>query len=126
MTSIAERDGRESRRLVSSKGERLIAERSRPPLLCPLEVPSLATDGHRAMLMIEPLTLRSSAKMPVVGLGTWKIPREVCRETVLEAIRTGYRHLDCACDCKRGTVEPQREASPCLQSDARARCDARS
>ena len=51
-----------------------------------------------AMLMIEPLTLRSGAKMPVVGLGTWKIPREACKETVLEAIRTGYRHLDCACD----------------------------
>ena len=50
------------------------------------------------MLMIEPLTLRSGAKMPVVGLGTWKIPREACKETVLEAIRTGYRHLDCACD----------------------------
>ena len=50
------------------------------------------------MLMIEPLTLRSGAKMPVVGLGTWKIPREACKETVLAAIRTGYRHLDCACD----------------------------
>ena len=50
--------------------------------------------------MIEPLTLRSGAKMPAVGLGTWKIPREACRETVLEAIRTGYRHMDCACDCK--------------------------
>ena len=58
----------------------------------------LGTDGHHTMLMIEPLTLRSGAKMPVVGLGTWKIPREACKETVLEAIRTGYRHLDCACD----------------------------
>jgi len=36
--------------------------------------------------------------MPAVGLGTWKIPREACRATVLEAIRTGYRHIDCACD----------------------------
>ena len=51
-------------------------------------------------MIIEPLTLWSGAKMPAVGLGTWKIPREACRETVLEAIRTGYRHMDCACDCK--------------------------
>ena len=73
---------------------------------CPLEF-HLWTDGQlHAMLMIEPLTLRSGAKMPVVGLGTWKIPREACKETVLEAIRTGYRHLDCACDYGN-------EAHPC-------------
>lgn len=44
------------------------------------------------------LTLRSGAKMPVVGLGLWKVPRGACAETVVGAIRAGYRHLDCACD----------------------------
>lgn len=35
---------------------------------------------------------------PSVGLGCWKIPGDVTANIVLEAIRLGYRHLDCACD----------------------------
>jgi len=44
------------------------------------------------------LTLSSGAKMPAVGLGVWKVPKEACAATVVSAIRSGYRHLDCACD----------------------------
>lgn len=29
--------------------------------------------------------------MPLVGLGCWKIPNEVCAEQVYEAIKLGYR-----------------------------------
>lgn len=36
--------------------------------------------------------------MPALGLGTWKIPRDACADTVHAAIAAGYRHLDCACD----------------------------
>lgn len=36
--------------------------------------------------------------MPAVGLGTWKIPNEAAGSVVHEAVRLGYRHLDCACD----------------------------
>ncbi len=39
-----------------------------------------------------------SGRMPSVGLGLWKVPRAVCAEVVVDAIRRGYRHLDCACD----------------------------
>ena len=44
------------------------------------------------------LCLPSGARMPAVGLGLWKVPKEVCAEAVVSAIRMGYRHLDCACD----------------------------
>ena len=68
--------------------------------------------------IMHPLTLRSGAKMPAVGLGTWKIPREACRATVLEAIRTGYRHMDCACDCERSTFALNPRMTPPLPEDA--------
>ena len=76
------------------------------------------------MGMVEDLTLRSGAKMPAVGLGTWKIPREACRQTVLEAIRTGYRHLDCACDCEQRSTRSNRTLA-CHLCCLQARCDAR-
>ena len=76
-------------------------------------------DGHGGrVLMMNPLTLRSGAKMPAVGLGTWKIPREACRATVLEAVRTGYRHMDCACDCERSTFALNPRMTPPLPEDA--------
>ena len=44
------------------------------------------------------LTLRSGAKLPSVGLGVWKISKESTASVVVEALKMGYRHLDCACD----------------------------
>lgn len=37
-------------------------------------------------------------KMPLVGLGLWKIPNPTCADTVYEAIKVGYRLFDGACD----------------------------
>lgn len=48
--------------------------------------------------MIEAIELRSGAKLPVVGLGMWKVPHDACAQLVQDAVSAGYRHFDCACD----------------------------
>ena len=36
--------------------------------------------------------------MPLVGLGVWKIAKTDTAELVYQAIKSGVRHFDCACD----------------------------
>lgn len=51
-----------------------------------------------AAVTIPTVALASGAGMPVIGLGLWKIEPDTVADTVYEAIRLGYRHLDSACD----------------------------
>jgi diketogulonate reductase-like aldo/keto reductase len=44
------------------------------------------------------VNLNTGAKVPAVGLGTWKAPKGVVAKVVFEAIKAGYHSLDCACD----------------------------
>lgn len=44
------------------------------------------------------LALAGGGQLPAVGLGFWKVPKPDAAGLVRQAIRTGYRHLDCACD----------------------------
>jgi len=44
------------------------------------------------------LVLENGAKMPSVGLGCWKIPKEATAEATYNAIKAGYRCIDQACD----------------------------
>jgi len=48
--------------------------------------------------MSEFITLNNGAKMPRVGLGTWKAPANKTKQAVLTAVRAGYRFIDCAND----------------------------
>lgn len=47
---------------------------------------------------VSSVPLNNGGRVPCVGLGTWKLPREVAAGIVEEAIKMGYRHIDCACD----------------------------
>lgn len=40
----------------------------------------------------------TKAAMPVMGFGTWKVPKETTASVIETVLKTGYRHLDCACD----------------------------
>lgn len=48
--------------------------------------------------MSRTVELNNGMKMPLVGLGCWKIPNEVCASQVYEAIKIGYRLFDGAED----------------------------
>ncbi|RUS18876.1 putative NAD(P)H-dependent D-xylose reductase xyl1 [Endogone sp. FLAS-F59071] len=41
---------------------------------------------------------RSGDKMPIVGFGCWKVPKDITEHTVEQAIREGYRLFDGAAD----------------------------
>lgn len=49
-------------------------------------------------MTVPTLKLASGDHLPAVGLGFWKVPRDGAAALVVDAIRAGYRHLDCACD----------------------------
>lgn len=44
------------------------------------------------------IAIAGNDALPCVGLGFWKIENQSAADVVVEAIKTGYRHLDCACD----------------------------
>ncbi|KAK9942785.1 hypothetical protein M0R45_008433 [Rubus argutus] len=46
------------------------------------------------------VTLNSGFKMPVVGLGVWRMEAKEIRDLIINSINIGYRHFDCAADYK--------------------------
>ena len=45
---------------------------------------------------MESLTLLSGYSMPVVGLGTWPMRGDQCKEVIKQALELGYTHFDTA------------------------------
>ncbi len=40
--------------------------------------------------------LNNGIKMPIVGFGVYQIPKELTKDSVIDAIKVGYRHIDTA------------------------------
>ena len=40
----------------------------------------------------------TAGRIPAVGFGCWKVDREKAESLMETVIRTGYRHIDGACD----------------------------
>lgn len=47
---------------------------------------------------VETIPLKWGAQFPKVGFGFWKVEQDATADVCFNAIKTGYRHLDCACD----------------------------
>ncbi|KAK7404395.1 hypothetical protein VNO78_05264 [Psophocarpus tetragonolobus] len=46
------------------------------------------------------ITLNNGFKMPVIGLGVWRMQEQQIKDLILNSIKIGYRHFDCAADYK--------------------------
>ncbi|MCD7446520.1 NADP-dependent D-sorbitol-6-phosphate dehydrogenase [Datura stramonium] len=44
------------------------------------------------------ITLNSGFEMPIVGLGVWRMEGKDIKDLLINAIKIGYRHFDCAAD----------------------------
>ncbi len=42
------------------------------------------------------ITLSDGSKMPMLGFGTWNLTKDNAKQAIVDAIKTGYRHIDCA------------------------------
>ncbi|GMJ03562.1 hypothetical protein like AT2G21260 [Hibiscus trionum] len=46
------------------------------------------------------ITLNNGFTMPVIGLGVWRMEKKALKDLIIDSIRIGFRHFDCASDYK--------------------------
>ncbi|XVF00986.1 hypothetical protein REPUB_Repub04eG0049400 [Reevesia pubescens] len=44
------------------------------------------------------ITLNNGFKMPIIGLGVWRMEGKDIKDLIINSIKLGYRHFDCAAD----------------------------
>lgn len=42
------------------------------------------------------ITLSNGFKVPMLGFGTWNLAKDTAKQAIVDAIKVGYRHIDCA------------------------------
>lgn len=42
------------------------------------------------------ITLNNGFKMPIIGLGVWRMQGQEIKDLIINSIKIGYRHFDCA------------------------------
>lgn len=57
---------------------------------------STALQPYQKRSEADSVLLNSGYRLPRVGLGTWKSDRGQVEYAVYEAVKAGYRHIDCA------------------------------
>jgi hypothetical protein len=56
----------------------------------------LTTLSHTNIMPFHEITLNDGRKIPQIGFGSWKIPKDVCSGQVDQAIDVGFDHIDTA------------------------------
>ncbi|KAG8500311.1 hypothetical protein CXB51_003636 [Gossypium anomalum] len=46
------------------------------------------------------ITLNNGFQMPIIGLGVWRMEKKAIKDLIIESIKIGFRHFDCASDYK--------------------------
>ncbi|KAL4348003.1 hypothetical protein GQ457_17G002300 [Hibiscus cannabinus] len=46
------------------------------------------------------ITLNNGFTMPIIGLGVWRMEKKAIKDLILDSIKIGFRHFDCASDYK--------------------------
>lgn len=65
--------------------------------MCCLTMTWMHSGTQRSGKMVQTtVTLNSGHKMPLTGMGVWRADPGVIHNLILEAIKIGYRHFDCA------------------------------